>query len=61
MRVLLDGRPIPASLAGPDVHRSVVRVEAQRLYRLVSLPKPGQHELELLPAAGTAGYSFTFG
>jgi cytochrome c biogenesis protein CcdA/thiol-disulfide isomerase/thioredoxin len=61
MRVLLDGHPISARLAGPDVHGGVGRVEAQRLYRLVSLPNPGQHELELLPAAGTAGYSFTFG
>jgi cytochrome c biogenesis protein CcdA/thiol-disulfide isomerase/thioredoxin len=61
MRVLLDGRPVKPSNAGPDVHGGVVRVGAQRLYRLVSLPKAGDHELELRPEAGTRGYAFTFG
>ncbi|MEA2410552.1 MAG: hypothetical protein QOC77_1113 [Thermoleophilaceae bacterium] len=61
MQVLLDGHPIKAGDAGPDVHGGVVRVGAQRLYRLVSLPKSGDHRLELRPAAGTHGYAFTFG
>src|SRR3954452_15111430 len=61
MKVLLDGKPIAADRAGPDVHGGVVRVGAQRLYRLVSLPKSGDHLLELRPEAGTRGYAFTFG
>jgi hypothetical protein len=43
------------------VHGGVVRVGAQRLYRLVSLPNSGDHLLELRPTAGTRGYAFTFG
>ncbi|MEA2217131.1 MAG: hypothetical protein QOK19_2692 [Solirubrobacteraceae bacterium] len=61
MQVLLDGRPISAADAGPDVHGGTVTVGAQRLYRLVSLPRSGDHELELRPATGTRGYAFTFG
>jgi cytochrome c biogenesis protein CcdA/thiol-disulfide isomerase/thioredoxin len=61
MRVLLDGRPIPGSIAGSDVHGGVVGVTAQRLYNLVDLPKVGHHVLSLEPEAGTAAYAFTFG
>jgi cytochrome c biogenesis protein CcdA/thiol-disulfide isomerase/thioredoxin len=61
MQVLLDGRPVTAAQAGLDVHGGVVRVGAQRLYRLVSLPNSGDHLLELRPTAGTRGYAFTFG
>ena len=61
MEVLLDGKPIAASVAGADVHGSSVSVGAQRLYRLVSLPKAGDHLLELRPETGTRGYAFTFG
>jgi thiol-disulfide isomerase/thioredoxin len=50
MRVLLDGRPI-----------RTVTVNAQRLYRLVSLPRVGEHLLTLEPEPGIAGYAFTFG
>jgi cytochrome c biogenesis protein CcdA/thiol-disulfide isomerase/thioredoxin len=61
MRVLLDGRPIPAALAGADVHGGVVTISSQRLYELVDLPRVEQHVLELRPEAGVEGYSFTFG
>jgi cytochrome c biogenesis protein CcdA/thiol-disulfide isomerase/thioredoxin len=61
MQVLLDGRPIRAGSAGPDVHGGSVTVTRQRLYRLVALPKAGSHTLELRPATGTRGYAFTFG
>jgi thiol-disulfide isomerase/thioredoxin len=61
MRVLLDGRPIPASLAGADVHNGSVAVSAQRLYELVDLPKVEDHMLTLEPEPGVTGYSFTFG
>jgi cytochrome c biogenesis protein CcdA/thiol-disulfide isomerase/thioredoxin len=50
MQVLLDGRRVRA-----------VRVGRQRLYQLVSLPKIGDHMLELRPQNGTRGYAFTFG
>jgi cytochrome c biogenesis protein CcdA/thiol-disulfide isomerase/thioredoxin len=60
-RVLLDGKPVSARYAGPDVRGGTVRVRAQRLYRLIKLPKAGDHELELRPEAGTRGYAFTFG
>jgi hypothetical protein len=50
MQVLLDGNRVRA-----------VRVDRQRLYQLVSLPKVGDHTLELRPQNGTRGYAFTFG
>jgi cytochrome c biogenesis protein CcdA/thiol-disulfide isomerase/thioredoxin len=50
MEVLLDGRRMHA-----------VRVGRQRLYELVSLPRTGDHMLELRPQNGTRGYAFTFG
>jgi cytochrome c biogenesis protein CcdA/thiol-disulfide isomerase/thioredoxin len=61
MRVLLDGRPIPDSLAGSDVHGGVVNVSSQRLYDLVDLPRVEHHVLTLEPEAGVSGYAFTFG
>jgi cytochrome c biogenesis protein CcdA/thiol-disulfide isomerase/thioredoxin len=61
MRVLLDGEPISASVAGSDVHGGVVDVTAQRLYDLVDLPAVGHHLLTLKPEAGVTGYAFTFG
>ncbi|MFI5027800.1 MAG: cytochrome c biogenesis protein DipZ [Solirubrobacterales bacterium] len=61
MQVLLDGRPIPAALAGSDVHGGAVDVNSQRLYELVNLPRVEHHLLTLRPRAGVTGYSFTFG
>jgi cytochrome c biogenesis protein CcdA/thiol-disulfide isomerase/thioredoxin len=61
MRVLLDGRPIPNSLAGDDVHNGVATVSGQRLYRLVDLPHAESHVLTLEPRSGVQGYAFTFG
>jgi cytochrome c biogenesis protein CcdA/thiol-disulfide isomerase/thioredoxin len=61
MQVLLDGKPIPDSLAGPDVHHGVATISNQRLYRLVDLPHPESHVLTLRPQEGIQGYAFTFG
>jgi len=61
VRVLLDGRPLPDRLAGPDVHGGVAHVGAQRLYRLVDFGKVEQRQIELRLDPGVAGYAFTFG
>jgi cytochrome c biogenesis protein CcdA/thiol-disulfide isomerase/thioredoxin len=61
VRVLLDGRPIPAGVAGADVHGGFVTVDSQRLYNLVDLPGVGHHVLGLEPEAGVMAYAFTFG
>jgi thiol-disulfide isomerase/thioredoxin len=61
VRVLLDGRPLTASVAGADARGGRVRVGFERLYRLVDLPRVETHMLTLLPAAGVTGYAFTFG
>ncbi|HSD24455.1 MAG TPA: cytochrome c biogenesis protein DipZ [Solirubrobacterales bacterium] len=61
IQVLLDGRPIPAKLAGADVHTGRATIEAQRLYRLVDLPSVAEHRLSLRFAPGITGYAFTFG
>jgi cytochrome c biogenesis protein CcdA/thiol-disulfide isomerase/thioredoxin len=61
MEVLLDGHPIPAAVAGADVHDGSVDVDSQRLYEIVDLPRVEQHVVTLRPQAGVMGYSFTFG
>jgi cytochrome c biogenesis protein CcdA/thiol-disulfide isomerase/thioredoxin len=61
VQVLLDGRPIPTRLAGPDVRRGRATIEEHRLYRLVDLPAVGTHRLSLVFDPGISGYAFTFG
>jgi cytochrome c biogenesis protein CcdA/thiol-disulfide isomerase/thioredoxin len=61
LRVLLDGRPIPAADAGADVRAGTVTVTGQRLYGLVSLASAQRHRLSLRFAPGVSGYAFTFG
>jgi cytochrome c biogenesis protein CcdA/thiol-disulfide isomerase/thioredoxin len=61
VHVALDGRPITPAAAGPDVHRSAVRVTRQRLYHLVSRPGVETHLLSLRFSRGVSGYAFTFG
>ncbi len=61
VKVLLDGKPIPASLSGSDLHDSSVTVSFQRLYRLVELPNVQHHVLTLELEPGVTGYAFTFG
>ncbi|MGI8507259.1 MAG: cytochrome c biogenesis protein CcdA [Solirubrobacteraceae bacterium] len=61
VRVLLDGRPIPARDAGADVRGTEVTVRGQRLYGLVSLPSAQQHTLTLEVPPGVSAYDFTFG
>jgi hypothetical protein len=61
VRVLLDGKPLPDRFAGEDVSGAAARIDEQRLYRLVDLPKAGDHELTLELDPGVTGYAFTFG
>jgi hypothetical protein len=61
VRVLLDGHPIPAAVAGADVRRGVVTVVGQRLYSLVSLHSAEAHRLTLDVPPGVSAYDFTFG
>ena len=61
LEVLLDGRPIPDALAGEDVQGGAARVSRQRLYRLVQLPRAGDHTMTLRFERGISGYAFTFG
>jgi cytochrome c biogenesis protein CcdA/thiol-disulfide isomerase/thioredoxin len=61
VRVLLDGKPIPARDAGSDVRGGSVTVNGQRLYQLVNLPRAEVHLLTLRPEPGVMGYAFTFG
>jgi len=61
VRVVLDGHPIPAELAGADVHGGVVTVRGQRLYSLVSLPAAAAHLLTVDVPPGVSAYDFTFG
>ncbi|MEX1141122.1 MAG: cytochrome c biogenesis protein DipZ [Thermoleophilaceae bacterium] len=61
VRVLLDGRPLPARLAGEDVRGGVATVRREELYRLIDLPRPERHVLTLQLPPGVSGYAFTFG
>ena len=61
VRVLLDGRAVPARYAGADVRDGTAMITGQRLYRLVELPRAERHRLTLEFAPGVSGYAFTFG
>jgi cytochrome c biogenesis protein CcdA/thiol-disulfide isomerase/thioredoxin len=61
VRVLVDGRPLPDSWAGEDVHGGVAVVGAQRLYRLVDFGRVERRVVTLEFEPGVAGYAFTFG
>jgi cytochrome c biogenesis protein CcdA/thiol-disulfide isomerase/thioredoxin len=61
-RVLIGGRPIPASYRGADVGSGgYFTVAAQRLYRLVALRADAQFRLTVELAPGIRAYDFTFG
>ncbi len=62
VRVLLDGKPIPADKAGSDVKDGMVTFNESRLYRLVAQPSFTQnYELTLEVSAGVSLNAFTFG
>lgn len=63
VKVLLDGKPIDASVAGTDVQNSVIHVDSDRLYNVVDLHGKNQdHILRLeFQTPGLKAYTFTFG
>ncbi len=61
VEVLVDGEPVSAVEAGEDVRSGEAAVTGERLYRLVSLPRAGEHELSLRFPPGVKSYAFTFG
>ncbi len=61
VRVLLDGRPIPAASAGSDVHEGFINAGFDRLYKVVELPSAQEHTLTLQVSPGVSVYDFTFG
>ena len=61
-RVILDGKPLSVDNAGEDVKNGVVKVDVDRLYKLIKLTAAGEHTLELEFLDGTIEvYAFTFG
>jgi hypothetical protein len=65
VEVTQDGAPLPAAWAGEDVYyeggRSLVRVDAPRMYALARNPDARPHELRLgVAGPGLALYAFTF-
>ena len=60
-RVLVNGRPIPTSEAGSDVHNGLVTVRGQRLYSLISLSTDQQQTITIQIPPGISAYDFTFG
>jgi thiol-disulfide isomerase/thioredoxin len=59
VRVLVDGAR--AAEPGDDVQGDVMRIEAERLYRIVEGSAVAQQRVELIVGAGTRIYAFTFG
>ena len=66
VQVTIDGRPLTAEEAGPDVEvadgRSYFRVDEGRLYQVVALGEYSTHELRLSSTSDNfALFAFTFG
>ncbi len=59
--VLLNGKPVPASDAGSDVHNGLVTVKGQRLYSLLSFSGDQQQTFTIQIPPGISAYDFTFG
>jgi len=62
IRVLLDGKLVTEENAGADVVSGVVKVDVDRLYKLIKFATAGEHLLELEFQNGNLQlYAFTFG
>ena len=61
VKVTLDGKDA-GTYSGEDVKNGVVTIEADRLYKLISLPKGGKHSLKMEFLDNNVElYAFTFG
>ncbi len=61
MRIYLDGVVVTEG-AGEDVTDGIVTIDTDRLYKLINLPKAGQHQLKLEFLDNKAElFAFTFG
>jgi hypothetical protein len=67
VRVEIDARPLTVDEAGADIRfdakgNSFFRADQARLYAIVELPAPGEHELKLRSnSEGFGVFAFTFG
>ncbi len=66
VEVLLDSKPVEATMKGSDVYyldgKSYIKVQDEKLYRLVDDKSAGQHFLELIISKpGLQAFAFTFG
>jgi thiol-disulfide isomerase/thioredoxin len=61
VRLLLDGKPVPAAVRGSDAPGGLVRVSSSDLYRLMHLPAVDTHQLTLIANKGFRLFTFTFG
>lgn len=62
IKVYLDNVPVPDMYKGEDVQNANVKINSDRLYKLIKLPAPGRHILKLeVLDADIELYAFTFG
>lgn len=61
-RVLIDGKPISASMSGSDVSDGMLQLGASRLYHLFKSATAGQHRIDIIfTKPGAQVFTFTFG
>jgi len=62
LSILIDGKPIPASISGADVVGGKASIKANRLYKIIEDSGAATHTLQLQIESGTLdAYTFTFG
>ncbi len=62
IQVLLDGLVVGQEVSGDDVVQGVITVDTDRLYKIIKLPSPGKHILQLkFLDSNLELYAFTFG
>ncbi len=62
LSITVDGKPVPATMAGIDVHDGGATIQANRLYKIIDDSSAAVHTLEIKVERGTLdAYTFTFG
>ncbi len=65
VKVLRDGKPLDASIAGEDIAKdqsSTALIKEDRLYKLIHDPAYGEHTIEIIiESPGLRAFTFTFG